>query len=241
MVQAVSRGLFADGRESADAAMSYDASARFKVCCISSVEEARTAVDAGASAVGLVSDMPSGPGVISDGHIGEIVRHVPPGVDSFLLTSLQDPEAIIAEHQRTRTTSVQLVAALPAGAHARLRDALPGIRLVQVIHVVDETAMDDAATVGDEVDAVLLTSGNPAPEVKEFGGTGRNHDGNISARIVEQLSIPVFLAGGLTPATAAEAVAAVEPFGLDVCTGVRGPEFALDPGTVDQFAAALAR
>src|SRR5699024_1106420 len=144
---------------------------------------------------------------------------------SFLLTSLQDPEAIIDQHRRTRTSSLQLVDALPAGAHARLRDALPGIRLIQVIHVVDETALDEAAAVSDGVDAVLLDSGNPSLEVKELGGTGRNHDWNISARIVEQLSVPVFLAGGLTPVNAAEAVAAVRPFGLDVCTGVRGPDF----------------
>lgn len=212
---------------------------RLKVCCVSSVGELQTAVDAGASAIGLVSDMPSGPGTIDDERIAEIARHVPPGVDSFLLTSRQDPESIIAQHRHTRTSTLQLVDALPAGAHARLRDALPGIRLVQVIHVVDESAIAEAADVAGAVDAVLLDSGKPSLEVKELGGTGRRHDWSISARIVEQLDIPVFLAGGLTPANAAEAVAAVRPFGLDVCTGVRGPDFTLKASTVHQFAAAL--
>lgn len=110
-----------------------------------------------------------------------------------------------------------------------------------MIHVVDEMALDEAVTVAQDVDAVLLDSGNPRLEVKELGGTGRRHDWSISARIVEKLRIPVFLAGGLTPANAAEAVEAVQPFGLDVCTGVRGPDFALDPDKLDQFVAALAQ
>ena len=161
-------------------------------------------------------------------------------MDSFLLTSLQDPDAIIAQHRRLRTSTLQLVDALPAGAHARLREALPGIRLVQVIHVVDGTAFDEALAVAEDVDAVLLDSGNPTLEVKELGGTGRRHDWSISARIVEALDVPVYLAGGLNPSNAAEAVAPVQPFGLDVCTGVRGPDFALDVDKLDQFAAALA-
>jgi phosphoribosylanthranilate isomerase len=197
------------------------------------------AVRAGASAVGLVSHMPSGPGTISDDRIAEIACRVPPGVDSFLLTSVQDPEAIIAQHQRTRSSTVQLVDALPTGAHARLREALPGIRLVQVIHVCDETALDQAIGVAKNVDAVLLDSGNPALEVKELGGTGRRHDWSVSAEIVDKLTIPVFLAGGLTPANAAAAVETVHPFGLDVCSGVRGHGFALDPVKLDEFAAAL--
>ena len=152
----------------------------------------------------------------------------------------EDPDAIIAQHRRLRTSTLQLVDALPAGAHARLREALPGIRLVQVIHVVDGTAFDEALAVAEDVDAVLLDSGNPTLEVKELGGTGRRHDWSISARIVEALDVPVYLAGGLNPSNAAEAVATVQPFGLDVCTGVRGPDFALDVDKLDQFAAALA-
>lgn len=218
-----------------------NARTRFKVCCITGPEEVETAVQAGASAVGLVSSMPSGPGVLPDERIAEIARQVPPGVDSFLLTSLQDPDAIIAQHRHARTSTLQLVDRLPNGAHAHLRRALPGIRLVQVIHVVGDEALDEAAAVAGEVDAVLLDSGNPELETKELGGTGRRHDWAVSARIREKLDIPVFLAGGLNPDNAAEAVATVQPFGLDVCTGVRTESFALDGTRLDRFAAALAR
>src|SRR5262245_26644177 len=106
---------------------------RVKVCCIASVEEARLAVELGASALGLVSEMPSGPGVIHEDSISEIVPHVPPGVATFLLTSKTDPDGIVAQHRRCRTNTLQLCDRLPAGAHRRLRSALPGIALVQVV------------------------------------------------------------------------------------------------------------
>lgn len=184
--------------------------------------------------------MPSGPGVIADAQITDIARQVPPGVDSFLLTSLQDPEAIIEQHRHARTSTLQLVDELPPGAHARLRTALPGIRLVQVVHVVDDSAIDEARRAVEFVDAVLLDSGNPTLEVKQLGGTGRRHDWAVSARIREQLDVPAFLAGGLTPDNVAEAIDTVQPFALDVCTGVRDEAFTLDRDKLARFAAAVA-
>lgn len=197
------------------------------------------AINAGASAVGLVSSMPSGPGVISDEVIAEVAQWVPPGIDSFLLTSLQDADAIIEQHRQARMSTLQLVDELPAGAHSRLRAVLPGIRLVQVVHIVDERAGGEAAAAAEFVDAVLLDPGNPTLEVKELGGTGRRHDWAVSTRIRQQLDVPVFLAGGLNPGNVAEAIETVKPFGVDVCTGVRDEAFALDRRQLDYFAAAV--
>ena len=84
------------------------------------------AIDAGAAALGLVSHMPSGPGVITDEQVAEIAAALPPGVDSFLLTSLQDVEAIAAQQRAAGAHTLQLVDTLPEGAHAGLRAALPG-------------------------------------------------------------------------------------------------------------------
>lgn len=194
---------------------------RVKICCISSAEEARLAVAAGAAALGLVGHMPSGPGVIADALIAEIAAAVPPGVSTFLLTSETAPEAIVAHWQRVRTTTVQLVDALPLAAYAPLRAALPGVRLVQVLHIRDEAQLFEARAVAPHVDALLLDSGNPGLLVKELGGTGRVHNWEISREIVRTCGRPVFLAGGLRPDNMAAALAAVQPFGLDLCTGVR--------------------
>ena len=107
------------------------------------------------------------------------------------------------------------------GAHAWLREALPGQSLVQVVHVGGADAVREAAAVAPHVDAVLLDSGDPGGAVKTLGGTGRVHDWGLSRAVRERLSVPVFLAGGLRPENVAGAVRAVGPFGLDVCSGVR--------------------
>lgn len=192
-----------------------------KVCCIQSVAEAHMAVSAGASALGLVSEMPSGPGVISEDLIARIAASVPPPLATFLLTSKRTAPDIIAQHRRCRTNTIQICDRLSHGACAELRKALPEIGLVQVIHVTDEGSVAEALEAAGRVDALLLDSGNPAATVKELGGTGRTHDWCLSRRIAGQAAVPVFLAGGLKPENVRQAFDAVRPFGLDVCSGVR--------------------
>jgi phosphoribosylanthranilate isomerase len=214
---------------------------RFKICCVQSQREAELAVEAGACAVGLVSRMPSGPGVIADERIAEIAARVPPGIDTFLLTSLTDSEAIVEQHRAAPTSALQLVDRLAPGSHAELRGALPGVRLIQVIHVVDEGAIAEAEEAEEVVHAILLDSGNPNLATKKLGGTGRRHDWTVSARIRERVDVPVFLAGGLDAANVAEAVETVRPFAVDVCSGLRDESFDLDPDALTRFAAALER
>lgn len=194
---------------------------RVKICCIASVAEARLAIGYGASALGLVARMPSGPGPIADPLIREIAASVPPAVATFLLTCETEPDAIVSHWERTRTTAIQLVDAVAPGAHAEVRAALPHVKLVQVVHVADETAVAQAREAAPRVDAILLDSGNPRLPVKELGGTGRCHDWTVSRRIVESIDRPVFLAGGLRSTNVGEAIRAVRPFGVDVCSGVR--------------------
>jgi phosphoribosylanthranilate isomerase len=212
---------------------------RVKVCCIASLDEARAAVRAGASALGLVSAMPSGPGVIPDALIAEIAARVPPGVASFLLTSCTSVDGIVEQQRRLRPNTLQLCDDLPEGAHAELRRALPGIALVQVVHVDGEEAVARATAAAPHVDAILLDSGNQKLAVKELGGTGRRHDWQISRRIREAVGVPLYLAGGLRADNVGEAVAGVGPFGLDVCSGVR-TDGHLDASKLDAFFGALA-
>ncbi|CCG98834.1 Phosphoribosylanthranilate isomerase [Fibrella aestuarina BUZ 2] len=194
---------------------------RVKICCISTPAEAQLAIRYGAAALGLVGPMPSGPGVITDDEIAVIAKAVPPPIATFLLTSETAAARIIAHQRRVNTNTVQLVDALTDGAYADIRAALPGIRLVQVIHVIDERSRDEALQIAPHVDALLLDSGNPNLAVKELGGTGRVHNWAISRQIREQSPVPIFLAGGLRPDNVRQAIDAVEPFGLDLCSGVR--------------------
>lgn len=194
---------------------------RIKICCISSLEEAKLAVAHGADALGLVGPMPSGAGVIDNDLIAEIVPTVPPPVTTFLLTSETTPEAIIAHARRCRTNTVQLVDHIDPGDYSALRQGLPGIRLVQVIHVEGPQSIDHAISMGQLADALLLDSGRPSAAIRELGGTGRTHDWSLSRTIVQVTTCPVFLAGGLSAENVGQAIREVRPYGVDLCTGVR--------------------
>jgi phosphoribosylanthranilate isomerase len=212
---------------------------RLKVCCIQDVEEAHLAVRLGAAALGLVSAMPSGPGVIAEEMIAAIAGIVPPPVASFLLTSRQDVAGIVEQQRRTRVSTLQICDRLQPGAHRELRRALPGIALVQVVHVTGPESVEEAMAVAGEADAILLDSGNQSLAVKELGGTGRRHDWRLSRRIRESVPVPIFLAGGLRSENVQEAIAEVGPFALDVCSGVR-TDGRLDPQKLERFVAAIA-
>jgi phosphoribosylanthranilate isomerase len=207
---------------------------RVKVCCIASIAEAWLAIENGASAIGLVSAMPSGPGPIEEDLIAEIAKVVPPGVASFLLTCKQDVQSIIDQQRRLGVNTVQICDRLVEGSYSELRRALPGVSLVQVIHVTGPESVDEAQMIAPQVDAILLDSGNQSLEIKELGGTGRTHDWTLSRKIRETIDVPLFLAGGLTPNNVAEAVRTVQPFGIDVCSGLR-TEGRLDPQKLRAF------
>jgi phosphoribosylanthranilate isomerase len=213
---------------------------RVKICCISSVEEAALAVERGASALGLVSHMPSGPGVIGDEKIAAITATVPPSIGTFLLTSRQSVTGIIEQQRFCRTNTIQICDHLAVGTHRDLKDALPGISIVQVVHVTGPESIEEAARVAPHVDAILLDSGNQKLAVKELGGTGRTHDWSLSRAIRERVGVPIFLAGGLTPENVARAIKEVEPFGLDLCSGVRTGGM-LDQVKLQQFFSAVNR
>ncbi|HRP32612.1 MAG TPA: phosphoribosylanthranilate isomerase [Agriterribacter sp.] len=207
---------------------------RVKICCISSTDEATMAIKFGASALGLVANMPSGPGVITDEEILKITRIVPPAISTFMLTSETSADEIIEHHKRTLTNTIQIVDELKEGTYETIKKALPAIKIVQVIHVIDEKTIDEAIRISHLVDALLLDSGNPNLEIKELGGTGRVHNWTISKKIVEQSKVPVFLAGGLTAENVKQAIEQVQPFGLDLCSGVRTDK-KLDPKKLETF------
>lgn len=207
---------------------------RVKICCISSPEEAALAIKFGASALGLVSEMPSGPGVIRIELIAEIAASVPPGVSTFLLTSKITAEEIIEQQKHGRCSTLQLTDYTQPEVHEELRKALPGIKIVQVIHVTGEDSIYTAQKYAETADALLLDSGNTNLAVKELGGTGRTHDWSLSRRIRQSVNKPLFLAGGIKPENVREAIEAVSPYGLDICSGVR-TEGKLDPEKLEKF------
>ena len=211
---------------------------RIKICCISSVNEAKLAIDHGADAIGLVGKMPSGPGPIPDWLIAEIVKTIHPPIASFLLTSEQSSEEIIYHVKRVDTNTVQIVDELTTGTYSDIKTALPHLKIVQVIHVTGEESIDEAVRISSDVDALLLDSGNPKASLKILGGTGNVHNWDLSREIVNAVDIPVFLAGGLHANNVRQAIETVRPFGVDICSGVR-TQGRLDPNKLEAFIKAV--
>ena len=194
---------------------------KVKICCISSIEEAALAIAHGATAIGLVGRMPSGPGIITDELIHSIAKTVPPPIDSFLLTSETTAEKVIEHHKKVNTTTIQIVDALTDRQYHKIREAIPHVKLVQVIHVLDEKAVQEAIEISEWVDAILLDSGNPNLSTKVLGGTGKTHNWDLSKKIRENISIPTYLAGGINKDNIRNAIEHVQPYGIDLCSSVR--------------------
>ena len=210
----------------------------FKICCIANIEEAQMAIEAGASAIGLVGPMPSGPGIISNKIIADVALQVKGKVETFLLTSENNVSKIIEHHQKVNTSCIQLVDRITKGHWSDLKKALPDVKLVQVIHVLGEESIQEALAAAEYVNYILLDSGNPNLAIKELGGTGRTHNWEISKSIVEKVGVPVFLAGGLNPYNVAKAIQQVHPYGVDICSGLR-TDGKLDKKKLAEFVAAI--
>lgn len=195
---------------------------RTKICCISSKDEAELAIQAGADALGLVGAMPGGgPGVIEDDAIRAIARDLPAGISAFLLTQECSAEAIMDHVSRCEVSTVQIVRHIAPPELQRLREVMPALRIVQVIHVEGTEALRLLGDYEEFVHSFLLDSGSPSASIPVFGGTGRVHDWSVSAEFVRRSRRPVFLAGGLSPSNVAAAIPLVRPYGLDICSGVR--------------------
>ncbi|HBE41581.1 MAG TPA: N-(5'-phosphoribosyl)anthranilate isomerase [Bacteroidales bacterium] len=194
---------------------------KIKICCIQSIEEVNTAIESGADAIGLVAKMPRGPGPITDKLIRQIADSVPPFIGTFLLTSEISADKIIKHHRRTLTNTIQIVDLLSVGTYSQLKEALPAVKIIQVIHVIDSKSVDLAIRLSESVDALLLDSGNPNLKIKELGGTGRVHNWGLSRQIRDNSKCPVILAGGLNRENVSLAIETVQPFAVDVCSGVR--------------------
>lgn len=210
-----------------------------KICCIQHEEEARLAAAAGATHVGLVGPMPSGVGPITDAEIARIAAAAPGTVTTVLLTSRTGPSDIVDHVMATGVDAVQIVQAVPASTRFAVRQSLPGVGILQVVHVEGETALGEAREAAKGSDFLLLDSGRPSAAVAELGGTGRTHDWSVSAEIVRRSTIPVFLAGGLGPENVAEAIDAVRPAGVDLCSGIRDSDARLVPERLQEFIAVV--
>ena len=207
---------------------------RVKICGNKRLEDALEGVKAGADALGfLVGQVHVSSDFISKEAAREIIEKLPPFISTVLVTHLSDVEGIISLAAFTRVSTVQLHGESKVDDILVLREHLPNIKLYKTIHVEDGSAIPLASEWDNRVDAILLDTISEAEN--KVGGTGKTHDWSISAEIVKSLHIPVILAGGLDPDNVQAAIRAVQPFAVDVNSGMKGPDGYKDFATLHSF------
>ncbi|WP_458188076.1 phosphoribosylanthranilate isomerase [Haladaptatus sp. NG-WS-4] len=196
---------------------------RVKICGLTSQNDLETAVSAGADAVGLLVDVPvDSPREIDVDLAVELARAVPPFVTTVLVTMPKRPERAVElahlvepDAVQVHGTSVGDLAYLAANVDAN------------VVRAVDVTT-EQPERYDSIADALLLDSA-------DSGGTGRTHDWQRARELAQSLDSPVVLAGGLTSENVAEAAETVEPFAVDVASGVESSGGEKDADAVESF------
>jgi Phosphoribosylanthranilate isomerase len=194
--------------------------ARVKICGIRSLADMQIAVQQGTDAIGvLVGKLHSSSDFVPANLAAEICDRTPPFVTSVLVTHLEDPDSVLALADTIPSAAVQLHSDITPALIDTLRRALAPRKVIAKIGVEGPSAIERARDLDQRVDAIVLDSVNRATD--QVGGTGLTHDWSISSQIVKQISTPVILAGGLTPANVGSAIRQVHPWAVDVNSGVR--------------------
>jgi phosphoribosylanthranilate isomerase len=212
---------------------------RVKICGITTLDDAWAAIDLGADGLGfLVGLLYESEDEVSADAAGKIVESLPPFVSTTLVTHRADPAEVGELLSRARAQVVQLHGPYPPAQIPTLRDAFPGVKIVKAVHVDGEGSIAAAVTAARYADAVLLDT----KTATRIGGTGITHDWSLSRRIRDTLApAPVILAGGLTPANVTVAIDTVQPYAVDVNSGVSIRRGKKSPQLIEDFVRAVKR
>jgi phosphoribosylanthranilate isomerase len=148
----------------------------------------------------------------------EIVAGLPPFCSSVLVTHLSRPEEVLPILKNAKVTTLQLHGDTTPEEAVQIKKQLPFLKTYKAIHVSDESAIEEARRYFGCVDGIILDTGIRA--TGQVGGTGKTHDWSISKSVVGSISLPIILAGGLNPENIVEAIRTVQPYGVDVNSGI---------------------
>jgi len=187
---------------------------RVKICGITHKEDLDAAAAAGADAVGVVGGVASSPRNLSLSDAERLIRQVPPFVKSVLVAVPKSLGELVETCKRLNPNAVQIHRTSLLGT---AREQLSNTLLIGAVKANSPDAFDNAVKAAKTCDAVLFDSfGNG-----RYGGTGIVHDWELSKRVRQFIHPkPLILAGGLNPANVAEAVRVVQPYAVDVASGV---------------------
>ena len=191
-------------------------SVRVKICGIIREEDLAFAVAAGADAVGFLVGVPSSPRNLTIERAETLLRQVPVFVDSVVVTVPKSIEWLVEVCKRLKPSAIQIHGKEHLDS-SKVQESIRNTRLIKAVYVTEDilekTVIEDMRT----FDAILLDSFSKG----QYGGTGKIHDWTLSRQIKEAVTpTPVILAGGLKPENVKEAILTVEPYAVDVASGI---------------------
>ena len=196
---------------------------RIKICGIRNESDLAAALSASPDAIGfLVGQVHPSPDFILACTARRLARSLPPFVQPWLVTHLSKPEEILDLAKAAAIFNIQLHGESTPEEVATIRDKLPPCaKLVRAVHPDHQDSFFEYADFVPLIDAFLIDTINP--KTGQVGGTGLTGNWIRAARFVQESPIPVILAGGLTPVNVARAIERVNPYAVDVNTGVKTP------------------
>lgn len=190
---------------------------KVKICGITNIKDALDAARLGADFVGLLVEIGFSEDKLTREEAKEIIKKLPLEVSPVFVTYLQKAEPIIEIAEHIKPQIIQLHNDISLREIGKIRKALKKVEITKTISVKDSGSAKEAKRFEKYVDYLLLDT---AAEGRR-GGTGKTHDWDISAEVVQAVKSKVFLAGGLNPDNVEEAVRKVKPFAVDTNSGVK--------------------
>lgn len=197
---------------------------RVKICGITRKKDLTSVVAAGADAVGFIVGVAASPRNLTLDKAENLMKHVPIFVEKVVVTTTKNINFLMKIYERLRPNSLQMHGESMLDISI-VRKNMPNIQVIKAIKVKDSNVKKADLKVIEPFDAVLLDSFVQGRE----GGTGIIHDWKSSKRIKQAIHPkPLILAGGLKPENVQEAILVVQPYAVDVSSGVE-----LRPGIKD--------
>jgi len=192
---------------------------KVKICGLKTERDIKMAVNAGADAVGFITEVPvDSPRKISISEASRLISKVPVFISSVLVIMPKNADEAIIMIDEAKPTEVQIHNALPLAELKKIRET--GVRIIKTIpvseHADTEMLINLIKDLSGIADAVLLDTVIDG----KTGGTGVSHNWELSRKVVLSAGMPVILAGGLTPSNVSEAVQCVRPYAVDTASGV---------------------
>ena len=214
---------------------------KVKICGTTSVTDAQMAADVGADFSGVVVEVPFSERSVTVDYAAEIAQQTPiptvvlvfdrptnwvqqaaEGIKPFAIQLLgHETPAEVAELKQSASCEIWKSLFLPIGSSAQ----------------VDVNLMRDKmqAHIGAGADALLFDTADFSSGKARFGGTGQTSDWHLAVQLIDACEIPAFLSGGIRPENVKEAIEAVGPYGIDLCSGVESTKGERDLGKLNRL------